>query len=240
MLVSHRKCFIFTKTIKTAGTSIESYFEKYCMPEGEWKESHNRDEYVSDAGIIGYRGSDAKGHIWFNHMKAETIRNLVGQEVWGRYFKFSTVRNPFDKMISGFFMYETNKSNYNRMQRAKARLKRLLDTGNPIDRVIGESEIERFRSWIKKGGEIVDRDKYVIGDKECVDYYIRFENMNEDVRYVCDQLDLPFEASGIPEFKKGIRHHNVPIQDYYDEETEEIVRAKYSWECNKFGYEMPS
>lgn len=35
MLISHRKRFIFTKTAKTAGTSVESYFEQYCMPEGE-------------------------------------------------------------------------------------------------------------------------------------------------------------------------------------------------------------
>ena len=62
MLVSHRYKFIFTKTVKTAGTSIESYFEKYCMPEGEWKESHNREEYVSETGIIGYRGRAPLSH----------------------------------------------------------------------------------------------------------------------------------------------------------------------------------
>jgi hypothetical protein len=31
MLVSHLKKFIFTKTKKTAGTSVESVFEPYCM-----------------------------------------------------------------------------------------------------------------------------------------------------------------------------------------------------------------
>ena len=40
MLISHRKQFIYTKTAKTAGTSVESYFEKYCMPEGKWQFSH--------------------------------------------------------------------------------------------------------------------------------------------------------------------------------------------------------
>ena len=43
MLISHRKQFIYTKTYKTAGTSVEVYFEPYCMQEGEWKEVLNSD-----------------------------------------------------------------------------------------------------------------------------------------------------------------------------------------------------
>ena len=54
MLISHRKQFIFTKTVKTAGTSVESYFEQFCKPDGEWQESHAHEEYVSKSGIIGY------------------------------------------------------------------------------------------------------------------------------------------------------------------------------------------
>lgn len=53
MLVSHRKKFIYTKTVKAAGTSVVSYFEKSCMPEGAWEFAHFRDEYVSEEGILG-------------------------------------------------------------------------------------------------------------------------------------------------------------------------------------------
>jgi hypothetical protein len=54
MLISHRYRFICTKTVKTAGTSVENFFEEFCMPEGEWTESHGRDEYESPTGIISY------------------------------------------------------------------------------------------------------------------------------------------------------------------------------------------
>jgi hypothetical protein len=57
MLIGHRKKFIYTKTAKTAGISIESYFENFCMPENTWKFSNSREEYVSKEGIIGYRGT---------------------------------------------------------------------------------------------------------------------------------------------------------------------------------------
>ena len=32
MLVSHSKKFIFLKTMKTAGASVEIYLERYCVP----------------------------------------------------------------------------------------------------------------------------------------------------------------------------------------------------------------
>ncbi len=36
MLVSNRKKFIFTKTKKTAGTSVKSFFEPYSMNDKEY------------------------------------------------------------------------------------------------------------------------------------------------------------------------------------------------------------
>ena len=102
MLISHRYRFIYTKTTKTAGTSVESFFEEFCMPDGEWTESHRRDEYVSPAGVVGYRGNNPEGKKWWNHMPAASIKELVGKAIWDSYFKFCVVRDPFDKCISAF------------------------------------------------------------------------------------------------------------------------------------------
>ncbi len=239
MLISHRKQFIFTKTIKTAGTSVESYFSKYCMPDGEWQESHVSDEYVSETGIIGRRGFNQSGSTWYHHMSAKQIRDLIGQEMWNDYFKFTIIRNPFDKLISKFFFLERKKKNYGYAQRFNTLVNRLLNTAEPIDRVEGKTEIERFRSWLRKGGKISDQDKYLIDDDECVDYFIRFENLHQGIKHVCDHLSIPFEPSRIPEFKKGARHHRIPIRDYYDDESEKIVRKLYAWELKRFAYELP-
>lgn len=218
MLVSHREQFIFTKTLKTAGTSIESYFEKYCMPNGEWFETHDREEYVSDAGIIGYRGDNPKGRVWFNHMSAKEIYEIVGHDIWSRYYKFTIVRNPFDKLISGFYF---------RMHRSV------------INNYDGESDVEHFRRWIKAGEAIIDRDKYLINGEECVDYFIRYENLHEGIAHVCRRLSVPFLPSSIPTFKKGIRSNKYSINDYYDNETIQVVQEKYAWEIQRFGYHFP-
>ena len=112
MLISHRKRFIYTKTVKTAGTSVESYFEPYCMREGEWSFTHARPEYVSETGIIGIRSGEPlelQGATWWNHMPARTIRALIGEEIWNDYFKFCVVRNPFDAMVSAYRYFAATK-----------------------------------------------------------------------------------------------------------------------------------
>jgi len=60
MLVSHRYRFIYTKTIKTGGTSVESYFEPYCMADGEWTESQKRDEYISVPALSDTEAANAR------------------------------------------------------------------------------------------------------------------------------------------------------------------------------------
>ena len=95
MLISHRKNFIYTKTNKTGGTSVEAFFESYCMPEGQFTPSHGREETISEAGIIGFRGKgDGNSFEWRHHMPARQIREKIGADIWNSYFKFCVVRNP--------------------------------------------------------------------------------------------------------------------------------------------------
>ena len=237
MLVSHRKKFIFTKTVKTAGTSVESFFEKWCMPEGEWKQVHGRKEYVSDAGIVGERTGQLKDAQWYNHMSAYNIRKHLGSDMWDEYLKFTVVRNPFEKLVSGFFMFQKDK----------------ISAGN---------EVKCFRTWLRNFGTLVmnnidlvkaqhiphyvkpielaliDRDKYLINGKTCVDYFIRYESLVSDIDFVCKQVGIHFETCELPEFKKGIRHHKIPVQEYYDAQCIDLVLELYAWEISRFCYSL--
>ncbi len=218
MLVSHRNRFIYTKTVKTAGTSIESYFEQYCMPEGEWAFSHAREEYVSSTGIIGYRGADSSGKDWFNHMSASDIKTRLGDEIWDRYFKFCVVRNPYDKLVSYFFFLEKQGGTG------------VLESGTIS---------ARFRQWIRSGVEAMDRDKYVIDGETCVDFLIRYEDLENGVGRVCDKIGVPFEPERIPRLKADSRDASVSIGELYDEESIQAVKQAYAFELEEFGYSFP-
>lgn len=67
-------------------------------------ETHTRDEYVSPAGIIGYRGpmrNPKESHKWWHHMPAWQIRQQIGVQIWNDYFKFCVVRGAAKVTIEG-------------------------------------------------------------------------------------------------------------------------------------------
>lgn len=221
MLVSHRKKFIYTKTAKTGGTSVEVYFEPYCMPEGAWSFAHARPEYVSQTGIIGFRGKGGGG-VWYNHMPAQQIRKQVGDAVWRDYFKFCVIRDPFDKLVSAFHFFETRGAG-----------------GAGSGGADPAAVVKRFREWIRLGNSLDDRDKYLIDGQVCVDYFIRYEELHAGIRQVCATLDIPFEPERLPHLKGGFRPANLRLGDYYDAKTIDLVRRQYRFEIERFGYDPP-
>src|ERR1051326_1226986 len=130
MILSHRYRFIFIKTRKTAGTSIEIALSRFCGADDVITPISYEDEMMRAA--LGYRGPqnyefgsdqrllpigpatatnvDAAGaevgrNTWkfFNHIPARLIRERVGPSVWNAYFKFCFVRNPWDTIISNYY-----------------------------------------------------------------------------------------------------------------------------------------
>lgn len=201
MLISHRKKFIYMKTVKTAGTSVESFFERYCMPEGEWVFSHGREEYESDSGVIGYRGSNPEGKKWRNHMSAIEIKNLIGNDIWTSYYKFCVIRNPYDKVLSAYFFFNNNKND--------------------------KDVIKKFREWALAGNGKnmpIDRNKYCIDNEICVNFFVHYEDLKDDIEKVCNRLDIVFNPDEIPRLKNDTRNTKIPIQDFYNNEIKELVK----------------
>jgi hypothetical protein len=239
MLISHSRRFIYLKTIKTAGTSVEAYFEKHCLPPDRQEFLHKREAFCGPTGVVGFRGEIVKGQTWFNHMSAASIREKIPAEQWESYFKFCVVRDPFDKLVSGFHMFVIKRAQRPWPKRLRSAWRRVRGKGDPLDRLTGRTPVERFRSWIKLGGMIDDRAVYTLDGKHCADHFIRFEKLAEGVREVCDQLGLDFRAEEIPRLKSEYRRVKIPLADYYDEECVEAVRRVYGQEMEAFGYTAP-
>ena len=227
MLVSHRYRFIYMKTVKTAGTSVESYFERFCMPDGVWTPLHGRPEYESSTGIIGFRGGK-KPHDckWWNHMSAELVREKIGIDVWCDYFKFCVIRNPFEKCISAF-------EHLGRKHQVDEQLlsSRACYSGMSPEQI-------RFCDFVEKHPPI-DRDKYLIGEEFCMDDVIRFESLTSDIRRICDRLGVPFETNYLPAFKAKIRRLEATAEALYTDRTRTLVSNNFRFEIDRFGYKFP-
>jgi hypothetical protein len=103
VLVSHKYKFIYIKNAKVAGTSVESFFGKFCLnPKKDYKYSHSISEHIDKFGIIGSRGAHLTNK-WQNHIDATKIKSFLGEKKFNEYLKFCVIRNPYDKMVSLYF-----------------------------------------------------------------------------------------------------------------------------------------
>jgi hypothetical protein len=196
-------------------------------------------------------------------MSASNVRRQLDPAVWDEYFKFTVVRNPFDKLISGFFHFQETRREPGRLERIGGALSKRAGGKSPLRLPFAGGEVRRFRAWLRSFSELVaenqslteavdvphyekpmqlsliDRDKYLIDGTECVDDFLRFETLGEEIRRVCERLDVPYEPESLPEFKKGGRRHSVPVREFYDPPSRKIVEDLYAWELARFGYDVP-
>lgn len=120
-------------------------------------------------------------------------------------------------MVSkSLFLDMKRKHYYGRVHRVPIKFKNIIKwRRSPFECATSDTRIERFRSWINNGATPVDRDKYMIDGEACVDYFIRFEHLRDDIAKVCGKRGIPFEPERIPECKKGHRPEDIAVKAYY-------------------------
>jgi hypothetical protein len=102
MLLSHKYKFIFIKTKKTAGTSIEIELSKI----------------MSEMDIVtpikpSHPDHEPRNYIYgnyklFNHIMINDLKKIIPKDVYKTYFKFCVEREPVEKCLSDFFMYKNS------------------------------------------------------------------------------------------------------------------------------------
>ena len=222
MLVSHLHKFIYLKSKKTAGTSVEVFLQKYCIDPNKIEDFTNLvksnknvlnlkgKETESKYGIIGSRGRGMhrKNRIWYHHKPAEDIKNEIGKDIFNNYLKICNIRNPYDLAVS---MYEWKKNQSN--------IKESFD------------EFLLDLKWQNKLKSNIDI--WSINGK--YDFkYIRFENLEEDLSNVLKDLNIKEDQVILPHYKKMNRSN---YREYYkNQESIDIISKIYKKEIELFNY----
>jgi hypothetical protein len=234
MIASRRHNFIFIKTMKTAGTSIELALSPYCGPEDILAPiSFNHDRMRAEQGIFprGYanpriendyveaiksghkaiakRVADrarAKGSS--AHAVPRKIRPLVGEEFWAGAFKFAGERHPYSKVVSLAYHTYRDRGNF------EEHLQRTIDTSH---RYIGT------RWYIDAEGKVL------------VDAFIRYESLQEDFDRITDRLGMP--RCELPRARYNERDDRRPAHELLTPEQKRIIQQKCAMEFELFGWE---
>ena len=198
-MISSQKRFLFVHIPKTAGNSIQSILRDY-----------SEDELVAlrggQDGIERFGLRNPKYKIKKHSTLAE-YKAALGEVQFGDLYKFTCVRNPWDRMVSYYFTPTQNMAAWDR---------------------------KKFRKAIVKALSVADYlrlDKVEEDPFGNVDYIMRFENLADDFRTVCGTLGIL--PTTLPRYNRSSREH---YSKYYDDELRELVHARFAAEIERFGY----
>lgn len=227
MIICHKHKFIFIKTRKTAGTSIETALAKFCDDDDVITALSDEDEQARrESGIRSaqnllvpisrYRGSELRqlfgsGRTRFsNHTPASDVSRFVARRMWDEYFVFCVERNPFDHAISQYHWKNRKRP----------------DNKPPMPVFLRDLSDLNISNWTL----------YTENNEVTVDRIIRYEKLEEGLNEVSEQLGIRIDISGI-HAKAWTRADKRKYSEVIDHESRLIIENRCAREIEYFGYQ---
>jgi hypothetical protein len=230
VIISHRHRFIFLKTRKTAGTSVEIALSRICgdddvitaiSPEDEparrefaGRGAQNENVPWRHAGAV-LRTTNWKRPrrpAYYNHMPAALAQSSMDESVWHEYFTFSIERNPFDRLIS-MYWWQTRKHESDRTR-------------------------PTFDTWLARARYTTNWPIYAIDGTVAADFVIRYESLSEGLAQVSSRIG---EEITMPEYRAKARYRTDrrPPEEFLTTEAIARISDLCRDEIRHFGYTPP-
>ena len=140
------------------------------------------------------------------------------------YFKFTFVRNPWDRFLSTYFYFRAQGRGGRgdaKMGKVVNRYKSFKDFALNFNNIPSNKWVfphfNEQLNWISKNHDFVGR----------------FETLQEDFKTICDRTGIPRHQ--LPHENKSNHKHYT---ESYDEETKQIIAEKYAKDIEYFGYKF--
>ena len=179
---------------------------------------------TAGTSIVSYTGKPFR-----KHLTAKEVIDVIGNEKWNSAYKFTVVRNPWDKMFSH---YKHN---------IKTKPKTMMKNGGV--------EFVSFSEWLKftlgpdKDKKFYNRPQHFLPQVEWLKDYngqikmdkiIHFENLAHEYKSVADDLGFP----------ETLPHLNSTLastyREFYDDFSAKLVADWFQEDLKEFGYSFDS
>lgn len=206
-MISHQRRCIFIHIPKTGGSSIEAVI---------WPDRRSRTPDQLWMGFIdAYRNKYQTGGL--QHLLAAQIEQEVGPHVFDRYYRFSFIRNPWDKAVSQFIFMKRRQD-----LRDFIGMRRDAPFVDYLERISRHKHVQ----WEEQTRFLMDGN-----GKLLVHFVGRFETLAADAEAVFNRLGLV--GAALPHANASQRE---PYHAYYDTECRQRVEELYRSDIERFGY----
>jgi hypothetical protein len=203
MVISHEYKMIFIKTKKVAGTSLEVFLSNVCG---------DMDIFTPIIPEYGkHRARNCDGFC--NHISAMDVRQKIGAAIWNNYYKFTIERNPWDKVVSYYFMKKMRQNN-----------------GLEFDGYL------KLNDWPLNYQYYCDltHDR----PKILVDRVLYYESLNSELCSVFERLGIPFSGTLEERAKSEYRAGKSDYREFYTKTQADIVRKAFAIEIEMHQYQF--
>lgn len=199
---------LFVWIPKTGGTTVYRTLKPFRMSKIK----------VPDKISLNFKN---RGWVTFGHIQYSELvqKGLVNKNFNNESFKFSFVRNPFDRTVSLFFYLKKRKminSNLSFDEFCLMLNKRdYPKTG--FYHVNGLSQANPQAAWLRNIN---------------MDFIGKLENFNQDFKTICDIIGVPAPAN----FSKENSSSHGNFKNYYSKKAELIIQNLYGEDFKYFEY----
>jgi len=218
MLISHSHKFIFIKTKKTAGSTIENLIVNNFFDPSTDICTGSKIDGTPRSNIGPKKPNEPDGHKpWF------MVKDYVTPEQWTNYHKFTIERNPWDKIVSEFYWRTADGKD---------------STITPFD-----SDADNFEFYIDKVFGIrhpapIDWQLYASGRQLVVDEVIEYKCLADQFVRMCeDKLNLVATKEMVTGTRMKSGHRKKHYTELYkNQHVIDKVAVAYASEINYFNY----
>lgn len=206
-MISHKHKCIFIHIPRTGGTSIETIL----------------------SGKNWWQVNPQTKHL--NFITAKKIYN----NYWEEYFKFTFIRNPWERTLS-LLKYSTANKPHDNIYPVQLDVLGRIKTNNLFNLFSNiEYDPRFFHANQFEDYEPFDQAYYrnIFGDE--MNFVGKFENLQKDFEVVCEHLKIP--SKKLPHVEKSIIDCSQ-YQRYYDDEQRDLVYSKFKNDIEKYNYEF--
>ncbi len=169
-------------------------------------------------------GGLAGGHTTF-----EEYLSIFEPRCVNSYFKFTIVRNPWDRLVSAYFFLKKGGLSQEDRDWFNEELNSFADFDDFVKKWVNKQNIWKWHHFRPQYHYMLDKKGRIP-----LDFIGYFENLDQDFKYITNKIGI---SCDLPMNNKS-KHKNY--QNYYSEETKEIIRKVYSKDIRMLGYDFDS